>query len=62
MTKVGDRVELIHTSDEYTRLVPGTLGTVTFIDSMETVHVKWDDGSSLGLVEEAGDRFRVVPS
>jgi Domain of unknown function (DUF4314) len=38
--EIGDRVELIHTSDPYTRLTPGTRGTVTFIDDRGTVHVR----------------------
>ena len=57
---VGDRVRLEHCSDEYTELKPGALGTVNFIDGFGTVHVKWDDGSSLGMIAEVGDRFTVV--
>lgn len=57
-----DRVELVSTTDPYTSLAPGTLGTVTFVDSLGTVHVKWDDGSSLGMVEEAGDRIKQAVS
>ena len=53
--KAGDRVTLIHTDDAYTRLRPGAEGTVRFVDSMGTVHVKWDDGSSLGLVVASND-------
>ncbi len=56
----GDRVELVNVNDPYTLLAPGTLGTVTFVDSLGTVHVKWDNGSSLGMVEEAGDRIRAA--
>jgi hypothetical protein len=48
--KAGDRVELVHCSDPYTRLQPGEQGTVQLVDSVGTVHVKWDSGSSLGLV------------
>jgi Domain of unknown function (DUF4314) len=47
---VGDRVELVYTSDPYTRLEPGARGTVTFVNSLGTEHVRWDDGHSLGLV------------
>lgn len=50
MTKVGDRVKLLVSTDTYTRLIVGTEGTVRFIDGMGTVHVNWDDGSSLGLI------------
>lgn len=58
-TLIGRRVRLIHTPDPYTRLVPGTEGKVTFIDSVGTVFVDWDDGSSLGMV--AGeDEYEVV--
>lgn len=48
--KRGDRVELVHTSDGYTKLRPGALGTVSLVDSLGTVHVDWDDGSKLGLI------------
>lgn len=60
MTKVGERVELIHTNDPHTKLKPGTRGTVSFIDDMGTVHVNWDDGGRLGLIEADGDRWVVV--
>ena len=47
----GTRVELIEMNDPYnTRLVPGSRGTVRFVDSAGTVHVDWDCGSSLGVV------------
>lgn len=55
----GQRVRLIHTSDPYTRLRSGTEGTVVLVDDMGTVHVKWDDGSSLGLVPRE-DAWEVV--
>jgi Domain of unknown function (DUF4314) len=38
---VGDRVELIHCSDPYTRLEPGARGTVALIDA-------WGPGISIG--------------
>lgn len=44
------RVRLISTDDPWTRLQPGTLGKVICTDDIGTVHVKWDDGSTLGLV------------
>jgi hypothetical protein len=36
----GDRVELDFHTDPYSDLQPGTRGTVSFVDSMGTVHVK----------------------
>lgn len=56
--KHGDRVELVRCTDEFTRLEPGTQGTVTGVDDMGTIHVSWDNGSRLGMIEDAGDRIR----
>lgn len=56
----GRRVRLVRTNDVHTRLVPGVEGTVSFVDDLGTVHVKWDDGSSLGMIEEAGDAFDLI--
>ena len=57
---IGSRVRLIHTNDEYTTLKPGDLGTVSFIDDTGTVFVNWDNGSSLGMIGTAGDRFEKI--
>ncbi len=59
MTAVGDRVRLIRCTDD-PRLEPGAEGEVRSIDSLGTIHVRWDDGGSLGLVAEAGDRWQVL--
>lgn len=55
----GTRIRLVHTTDPYTRLAPGTEGTVSFIDSLGTVNVNWDGGSTLGLVP-GEDEFEVI--
>jgi hypothetical protein len=60
MTAKGDRIELIHTNDPYTNLRPGDRGTVVLVDDLGTPHVVWDNGSSLGLVREDGDSWRVL--
>ena len=57
---IGKRVRLVACSDPHTTLTPGTEGTVVLVDDTGTVHVAWDNGSRLGLVAEAGDRFEVV--
>ena len=47
----GARVELVHMNDPYnTKLFPGARGTVVSVDDIGTVHVRWDRGSSLGVV------------
>ena len=47
----GTRVELVHMSDPFnTALAPGAKGTVVAVDDIGTIHVRWDCGSSLGIV------------
>lgn len=58
--QVGQRVVLLRCTDQHTGLKPGDKGTVFHVDSLGTVHVQWDSGSTLGLVPEAGDRFQVI--
>lgn len=53
----GTRVECIEMKDA--QAVPtGTLGTVNFVDDMGTVHVDWDNGSTLGLIT-GEDSFKI---
>ncbi len=54
---IGRRIRLDFTADPYTTLRAGDEGTIDHIDDIGTVFVKWDNGSSLGLVSEAGDKF-----
>lgn len=44
----GARVELLSMSDPYTALKRGDQGTVISVDDIGTVHIAWDNGSSLG--------------
>ena len=55
----GTRVELIHMDDMYSKLQPGDKGTVRCVDDMGTIHVRWDCGSSLGVVY-GEDSCRVI--
>ena len=55
----GKRIELISTTDPYTELKPGDLGTVDFVDDMGTIHINWDNGSQLGLVP-GEDQYKIV--
>jgi hypothetical protein len=47
---VGKRVRLILMQDPYTTLKPGDLGIVTSIDGFGSIHVQWDNGSTLALI------------
>ena len=46
----GTRVELVSLEDPYSRLPEGTRGTVDAVDDIGTIHVRWDNGSGLGIV------------
>ena len=58
--KRGSRVELVSMNDPYTRLKPGDRGRVEFIDDIGTVHITWDNGSTLGAAY-GEDHIRLVP-
>jgi len=47
----GKRVRLVSCTDPYTELKEGDEGVVDYIDDIGTVFVKWDNGSSLGLIK-----------
>lgn len=46
----GTRVELLHMDDPYRHIPAGTKGTVMVVDDTATIHVRWDNGSTLGVV------------
>lgn len=56
---VGTRLELLSMSDPYSPVPIGTQGEVTSVDDMGTLHMKWDNGRSLGLVV-GEDSFKVI--
>ena len=46
----GTRLVLISMDDPYSKLYSGDKGSVNYVDSAGTIHMKWDRGSRLGLV------------
>lgn len=63
---IGKRIKLLHTSDSFTRLKAGDLGTVVDVDTVNLppkpftqVWVEWDSGSSLALIV-GEDKFEVL--
>lgn len=48
MYPVGAKVELVRMNDIQAPPV-GTKGVVDFVDDIGTIHVKWENGSSLGI-------------
>ena len=52
----GTKIKCIHMNDDCYPVPDGTLGTVQFVDDAGTIHVGWENGSSLGLVTDE-DKF-----
>ena len=46
----GKRLRLIKMNDEPNPVPDGTEGTIQFVDDAGTIHLKWDDGSELGVI------------
>ena len=60
--KVGDRIELLYTNDEMTKLESGDRGIVTKVEGEpgdRLIGVTWDNGERLALLEGI-DKFKVV--
>ncbi len=55
----GTRVELIEMNDFYREMPAGLRGTVVAVDDIGTVHIAWDNGSSLGAAYGV-DRIRRI--
>ena len=58
---IGTKIQLISMRDEKYPILPGTIGVVTHIDDMGSIHMKWQNGSSLAIIPEV-DSFRVAPA
>jgi len=46
----GKRLRLIQMNNEPNPVLPGTEGTIYYVDDAGTIHLKWDDGSELGVI------------
>ena len=57
----GTRIMLNSMDDPHHPVPSGTLGTVETVDDMGTIHMKWDNGQSLGLIV-GEDSFYVIES
>ena len=58
--KIGNRVELLETTDSWTSLKKGSKGTVTNIEEdQDLIWVKWDSGERLALLIGI-DIFRII--
>ena len=55
----GTRVMLLSMEDPWAPVPSGTRGTVEVVDDIGQLHMKWDNGRSLALIEGA-DEFEVI--
>ena len=46
----GTKVELIEMNDPYRDMPSGLKGTVTCVDDTGSIHVSWENGSSLAVI------------
>ncbi|MFI3228473.1 MAG: DUF4314 domain-containing protein [Clostridia bacterium] len=56
---VGTVIKLISMDDPYSQIPSGTVGEVTKVDDVGTLHMKWSNGSTLGIVPDEDD-FQVL--
>ena len=55
----GTKVRLIKMYDYINSVPVGTKGTITNVDDLGTLHIKWKNGSTLGLVVGV-DEFEII--
>ena len=48
--KPGTKVKLVRMNDPFTHIPAGTIGVVTVVDDIGTIHTVWSNGSTLGIV------------
>ena len=63
-SKIGNeitnkRIRLIHMEDEYTNLTEGDEGTITGVDGIGQIMVKWDNGSTLSIIPGI-DKYEII--
>lgn len=55
----GCRVELVKMDDPYRDMPPGLKGVVTGVDDSGSIHVNWENGSTLAVVYKEDECRRV---
>ena len=54
----GTKIKLIKMYDEQ-EIAPNTEGVVAYVDDLGIIHMKWSNGSSLGLIVDL-DKFEII--
>ena len=55
----GTRIRLIHMDDPYAPVPGGTVGEVQYVDDAGNIHMVWENGRTLSLIEGA-DSFTII--
>ena len=55
----GTKLELVKMYDYINSVTAGTIGVVINVDDIGTIHVAWENGSTLGLVVGV-DEFKII--
>lgn len=55
----GTKIKVLKTMDDIHPIEAGTTGEVDYVDDIGSIHMIWENGSTLALVEEV-DTFEVV--
>lgn len=58
-TLEGKRLRLIEMNDDPNPIKPESEGTIFHVDSLGTLHVKWDDGRFLGVIPKI-DKYEII--
>ena len=53
----GTKIRLVRMDDPYTKLKAGLAGTVSHVDDIGTIHMNWENGSTLGLIPGEDDFY-----
>ncbi len=56
---IGTIIEVINMQDDYNPIEKGTQGEIVKVDDAGTLHMKWDNGRTLGIVVGV-DSFKVI--
>lgn len=56
---IGTRIKLLEDMGDSQPIKAGEMGTVDFIDSMGSLHMRWDNGSGLAIIPDV-DKFEII--
>lgn len=57
----GDRIQMVECQDRHAPIMPGEKGTIDRIDDMGTLHMRWDNGRTLGVCLDEDEVRKVSP-